>query len=64
MNHRISPLGAHLFFGLCMRAYSSGGGDLKIFGHIQVETFLLLNYFFDATHVNRIIFFKRQANLR
>ena len=40
--------------------------DQNIFlvvGHIPVETFPLVNYFFDATHTSKG-FFKRQANPR
>ena len=53
---RVSPLELAYFFDLCIEAYSKGGlleGGLKIFlvvGHIPVEIFLLINYFFDATH--------------
>ena len=45
-----------------MGAYSKRGlirGDLKIFlvvGHIPAEIFLLVNYFFDATHTSNWIF--------
>ena len=48
----------------CMGIIRRGG--LKIFfvaRHIQVETFLLTSYFFDATHTSSRIFFKGQANL-
>ena len=35
-------------------------GALKIFlvvGHIPVEVFLLINYFFDATHTSNRVFY-------
>ena len=41
-------------------------GALKIFlavGHISVETFLLINCFFDATHTSNRVFFKGQTNV-
>ena len=42
-------------------------GALKIFlvvGHIKIEIFLLLNYFFDSTHKSNRISFKEQASSR
>ena len=57
---------AHLFFWFLHWSLFEGGG-LKIFGvvgHIQVDTFLQINYFFDAKHASSWIFLKGQANPR
>ena len=47
-----------------MGVYSRGQA-FKIFlvvSHILVEIFLLVNYFFDATHASNRMFFNGQAN--
>ena len=63
VNPRISSLGAYLFLDFCMGAYSKGGLKLfQIVGHIPVESFLLINYFFDGTHTSNRKFYKGQAD--
>ena len=50
--------------------YSKGGlfkGDLKsllVVGHIPVEIFLLITYFFDATHTRNRMLHKGRATFR
>ena len=58
VNPRISSLGAYLLFGFLRGGLFKGGvirGGLKTFlvvGHIPVGTFLLVNYFFNATNTS------------
>ena len=51
------PWGLIYFLDFCMRAYSKG--VVKFFfaaGHIPGKDFLLVNYFFDATHISNTMF--------
>ena len=46
-----------------MRAYSKGGFKFfLVVGHIPVEGFVLVNYFFDTTHTSNRDIFTGQKN--
>ena len=45
-----------------MGVFEGGLKFFLLFGHIPVELFLLVTYFFDATQTSDRIFFKGQGN--
>ena len=62
---KLASWGLIYFYDFFMGAYSKRAylsGAFLVVGHIPVEIFLLVNYFFDATHTSNRIFFKGQAN--
>ena len=71
VNPRNSPhVGLFLFLDFCIGLIRRGGlirGGLQIFlvvGYIPVEIFLLIDYFFKATHRSNRMLSKWQANFR